>query len=90
MSMDTSREIYSQYFGRSGRYVCVMLKDRRILTGKFIGFFQGDEESGEPFIRRWHFLQKGQESPLNSTIFPTQEEGIYLEPENIESIQFDN
>lgn len=84
---DTSREIFDQYFGRSGRYVCVTMKDGEILIGKFIGFFRGNEDQGEPFIFRWRFLEK-KYSMIDSDRTLDPEQGIFIEHSEIESVTF--
>ncbi len=85
--MDTSKEIFEQYYENGNRFVCVTLKDGRILIGKFIGFFRGDEEQGEPYIFCWHFLEK------RLTIFDYDksidpEQGIFINQSDIESVTF--
>jgi len=87
MKEDTSKEIFNQYYGNSNRFVCVTLKDGRILIGRFIGFFRGDEDQGEHYIFRWHFLEKKLTVfDYDNSIDP--EQGIYINQSDIESVTF--
>jgi hypothetical protein len=87
MKKDTSKEIFNSYYQNGNRFVCLTLKDGKILIGKFIGFFRGDEENGDPYIFRWHFLEK------RLTVFDydqsiDEEQGIYINQSEIESVTF--
>jgi len=55
---DYSREIFKKYYNREKRTLEITLKDKTILEGKLTGFIHGDENVGEPYIIRWHFLDK--------------------------------
>ncbi len=85
--MDTSREIFEQYYLNGNRFICVTLKDGRILVGKFIGFFRGDVDNGEAYIFQWHFLDKKVSVfDYDKSIDP--EQGIYINQSDIESVKF--
>lgn len=88
MKTDTSNDYYRFFYNSGDRLLRLTLKDGKVLEGRFIGFFHGEEERNEPYIVKWHFLQKGTEPPLKSSIFPTQQEGIYIDHDNIESVEF--
>lgn len=83
MAADLSKIIYEQFY----RCPCVRVQLRNGLTleGRFIGFYYGDVDRGESFVKKWHFLEKS--SPLfdyDNTIDP--EAGIIIEQTDIAQV----
>ena len=58
MARDFSKEIYDKYYNVKDRIVEITLKDNTILEGILVSFFHGGNETGGPFIVRWHFIDK--------------------------------
>ncbi|HWY11097.1 MAG TPA: hypothetical protein VN026_07225 [Bacteroidia bacterium] len=87
---DYSREIFEKFYNPNGKVLEVILKNGTVLEGIFIGFVHGDESSGEPFIIKWHFIDKSDISKHNATIAIDwgQDYGRLIEQEEIKSIKF--
>jgi hypothetical protein len=58
MKHDISREWFERFYNTGNRLIRLQLSNGCVHEGRFIGFFRGDTENGEPFIFRWHFLEK--------------------------------
>jgi hypothetical protein len=54
---DSSREIFEKYYNLN-RIVEITLKDDSVIVGILSSFIHGDESVGEPFIIKWHFIDK--------------------------------
>jgi len=56
---DDSKEIFKKYYSTDKKNILkITLKDNTVLEGVFISYFHGDEDFGEPYIVKWHFLDK--------------------------------
>lgn len=64
----------------------VQLRNGTVYEGRFIGYYLGDTEEGEPYIFRWHFLERMNVFDYDKSIDP--EQGIYIEQNEIQNIQF--
>ena len=87
---DFSKEIYETYYNAKGRILEITLKDNTVLEGVFISFFHGDADLGEPYIIRWHFIDK-KEIQNDHIPFPMDEDitiGKIINQEDIKSIKF--
>jgi len=90
-TQDYSREIFEKYYSSDRKKILIItLKDDTILEGTFIGFFHGDENSNEPYITKWHFLDKNDinnQSHLIS-IDGSEDYGQIIKQEDIKSVTF--
>lgn len=87
---DFSKEIYETYYDAKDKILEITLKDNTVLEGIFISFFHGDPDLGEPFVIRWHFIDKN-EIPNNHSPIPTDEDATFgkiIKQEDIKSISF--
>ena len=82
---DYSRIIYDTYF-LADKPLKITLKNGKVLEGKLIGVFHGDQESDEAFVVRWHFLGLGEEElePIGDG-----EPGVFLDQQDILKVEFD-
>lgn len=55
---DHSKEIFEKYFSSKEKMIKVTLKNNEVLEGIFVSFIHGDESADEPFIIKWHFIDK--------------------------------
>lgn len=89
---DYSREILEKYFSKKDRILKVTLKDNSVIYGIFVSYFHGDENTTEPFISRWHFIEeKNIEKHHNLTSIDSGEDyGIIIKQNDIKSVDFKN
>ena len=87
---DYSIEIYKKYYNSENRILQILLKDGSILEGRFVGFFHGDQKTGEPFIVKWHFITKDEITRYNTSISieGIPEVGRIINQKEIKSITF--
>jgi hypothetical protein len=87
---DYSKEIYDKYFNPKGKPLKIILQDNTILEGRFVGFFHGDTESGEPFIIKWHFIPDEDLDKYHSGLLPEAKQGFgsIIKQEDIKSVTF--
>lgn len=84
---DNSKDIFDRFYAPGDRVVRVHLKNGTVLEGRFIGYFLGDEESGDPYIFRWHFLdRKLNVFDYDKSIDP--EQGVYFAHTDIRKVEF--
>ena len=57
--VDLSVELFQKYFSHTNKEIKIVLKNKSILNGIFIGFFKGDEDSMDSYISKWHFTHTG-------------------------------
>jgi hypothetical protein len=92
METDFSKEIYDNYYNVKDRIVEIIMKDNRILEGKLVSFFHGNKESNEPFITKWHFVDKNDiqeyQKGLVVSIEGNQEIGTIIDQKNIREVRF--
>jgi hypothetical protein len=87
---DFSKEIYETYYAAKDKLLEITLRDHTVLEGIFISFFHGDPDLGDPFIVRWHFIDKN-EIQTNNNLFPMDEGdgfGRIIKQQEIKSIKF--
>ncbi len=65
---DYSKEIFKKYFNSKDQILEITLKDNTVLEGIFFSYFYGNENIGEPFIIKWHFMDKNEIPKHNSLI----------------------
>lgn len=51
-SVDLSFMLYQKYFSLTNREIEITFKGNIVLTGKFFGFFRGEEDSSDPYITK--------------------------------------
>ena len=83
---DTSREFFDTFYSSGEKMIRVQLRNGTVYEGRFIGYFLGDAEEGEPYIFRWHFLERMNVFDYDKSIDP--EQGIYIEQNEIQNITF--
>lgn len=86
---DHSKDIFEKYYNLN-RIVEITLKDDSVITGILSSFIRGDESMGEPFIIKWHFIDKneiGKQDPLIS-LEGYEETGRIINQEDIKDIKF--
>ena len=86
---DFSQDILEKYYNQN-RIVEITLKDNTILEGILSSFIHGDENEGEPFIIKWHFIDKDEidkQDPLIS-VEGYEETGKIINQKDIKSIKF--
>ena len=86
---DHSKEIFEKYYNLN-RLVEITLKDDSVIVGILSSFIHGDESMGEPFIIKWHFIDKDEinkPDPLLS-LEGYEETGRIINQEDIKSIKF--
>ncbi|NTW31536.1 MAG: hypothetical protein HGB12_02745 [Bacteroidetes bacterium] len=66
---DLSLDLYNKYFNLKNKKVEIILKDKSVLTGVFIGFFKGDEDAHEPYIIKWHLVDENDIMSMGIDIF---------------------
>ena len=87
MKADLSKQLYDKYFKRTNRVVTMTLRNGRKITGVFIAFYCGDEDLGEPFITKWHMVDKKYKKTSGIDAFGFFI-GEYIDQKEIESIKF--
>ena len=88
--VDYSLEIFDKYYGGDDRLVKIVLKDGQELEGIFVGVFHGDTDRGEPFILKWHFVEKDEIAGYQNFV-PTEESevaGEIIRQADIASVSF--
>ncbi len=88
---DFSKEIFDKYENASGSMAEILLKDGTLHKGFLVGYYHGDEEAGEPFILKWHFIDKSeiQLHDLSFSYDPDNPElGIIINQDDIQSVNF--
>lgn len=87
---DNSKEIYNNYFDNKDQLLEVTLKNGNVLTGIFVSFVHGDEDSNEPFIIKWHFInEKDIEKHKHMfSIDGNEDIGIMIEQKDIVHVKF--
>lgn len=78
MDSDYSKEIYDKYYNIKDKVVKITLKDNSVLEGKLVGFFHGDKDSGELFIKKWHFVDENK--------IEAYQEGLSISMEGIKDV----
>ena len=58
MKRDSSQRLYTKYFSLAKGRIEIVLKDGRKLKGTVCGFFKGDVDRNEPYIRQWHIVEE--------------------------------
>lgn len=88
--IDYSREIFEKYYNKENRILKIILKDDTVLNGIFISFFHGEENSKEPYIIKWHFLDEKDISKqdIQLSIDGSEEYGKIIKQEDIKSVEF--
>lgn len=87
METDFSKILYEKYFSRSNRLIEVTLKNGRKISGVFISFFLGDQDTNEPYIRRWHIVEEKYKMTLGIDAFGFRI-GELINQQDIISIRF--
>lgn len=59
MKNDSSKQLYTKYFGLGTGRIVVVLRNGRSIKGVVCGFFKGNVDRDEPFIRQWHIVKEG-------------------------------
>lgn len=87
---DYSKEIFENYYRPNEKRILeITLKDDTVLEGIFISFFHGEEDSDEPFIIKWHFLDKNDiDNHSLISLDGSEDYGKILKQEDIKSIKF--
>lgn len=55
---DFSKVLFEKYIRLKNRNMELVLKNGRHIKGVIVGYFKGDEENKEPYIRRWHIVDE--------------------------------
>ncbi|MEI8201859.1 MAG: hypothetical protein WCH34_02535 [Bacteroidota bacterium] len=87
MKTDRTKELYSKYFNLINRKIEILLRNNTVLIGEFIGYFKGDEETAEPYILKWHFLQE-MNSLSNEKVLFEDNIGEIIIQKDIKAIRF--
>jgi hypothetical protein len=90
MKEDYSQEIFSKYYNSKDQVLEITLKDNTVLEGILTSFFHGDEDEGEPYICKWHFIDKHDISKHNN-FFSLDDRDEYVKTinqEDIKSVKF--
>lgn len=87
---DSSKEIYDTYFENKDKLLEVSLKNGKVLTGIFVSFVHGDEDSNEPFIIKWHFINETdiEKHKHMFSIDGNEDIGIMIEQKDIVQVKF--
>jgi hypothetical protein len=92
MKTDFSKEIYETYYNIPGRIILITLANNNVLEGRFVGFFHGDEDAGEPFIRKWHFISVAEiekhSAGLDISLEMNQDFGRVIDQKDIKKVCF--
>lgn len=87
---DNSKEIYKNFSENKEKLLEVTLKNGKVLTGIFVSFVHGDEDSNEPFIIKWHFINEGdiEKHKHMFSIDGNEDIGIMIEQKDIVQVKF--
>ena len=87
---DYSREIFEKYYNSKNKLLKITLRDNSVLEGIFTSFFHGDENSGDPYIIKWHFLDEKEISKqdIQNSIDSSEEFGRIIKQKDIKHVEF--
>ena len=92
MEKDFSKEIYDKYYNSKDKILIITLKDNTFLEGILVSFMHGDPEDGEPFINKWHFVDKDEMDEYNKgldvALENNQDKGRIIAQKDIKDVRF--
>ena len=87
---DNSKEIYNKFFENKDKLIGVTLKNGKVLRGIFVSFVHGDEDSNDPFIIKWHFINENdiEKHKHMFSIDGNEDLGVMIDQKDIDSVKF--
>lgn len=89
MKRDSSRRLYTKYFSLATGRIEVVLKNGRRLKGTVCGFFKGNVDQHEPYIRQWHIVAEDEKYNFGLDGFGFRQ-GEIINQRDIVSVYFDD
>lgn len=88
MKTDLSFVLFQKYFALENRNITVLLKNHKKYEGRFIAFSKGNVKWNEPYIFRWHLVDKDETNSLGIDAFGFTI-GTHILQSEIESVHFE-
>ena len=92
MVTDYSRKIYDKFFNSKDKILVITLKDNTVLEGILVGYYHGDTQGGDPFVIKWHFIDKKDmetyHKGLDVSLESNQDVGRIIKQKDIKNVRF--